>query len=66
AIEAAVGFGWERWLRPEDSFVGMSGFGASAKSEVLFEHFGLTVEAVERAAKAKLTFSTTRKPTNTN
>ncbi|WP_371229296.1 transketolase-like TK C-terminal-containing protein [Roseovarius sp. 2305UL8-3] len=46
AVEAAVGFGWNRWLRPEDAFIGTSGFGASAKSDALHEHFGLTVEAI--------------------
>ena len=54
AVEAAVDFGWNRWLRPEDTFIGMAGFGASAKSEKLYEHFGIAVEAIVQAAKAKL------------
>jgi transketolase len=45
-IEAAMKFGWERWLRAGDSFVGMDGFGASARAEVLYRHFGLTVERI--------------------
>ncbi len=52
AVEAAVDFGWDRWLRPEDKFIGMSGFGASAKSKELYEHFGITVEAIVQAARA--------------
>ena len=30
AVEAAVGFGWERWLGERGVFIGMEGFGASA------------------------------------
>lgn len=41
-IEAALKFGWERWLRPSDQFVGMPGFGASAKAPQLYTHFGIT------------------------
>ena len=28
-IEAAGGFGWERWLGSDGVFIGMTGFGAS-------------------------------------
>ena len=41
-IEAALKFGWEQWLRPCDGFIGMTGFGASAKAPVLYEHFGIS------------------------
>ena len=51
AIEAAVEFGWARWLRPQDRFIGMSGFGASAKSDLLYEHFGLTSDMIEQAVR---------------
>jgi transketolase len=53
-IEAATGFGWERWLGPEGVFIGMSGFGASAPAEELFKHFGITAEAVVAAVKKRL------------
>jgi transketolase len=53
-IEAAVGFGWERWLGPEGIFIGMSGFGASAPAEELFRHFGITPEAVAAAVRKRL------------
>ena len=44
-IEAACGFGWERWLGPDGVFIGMTGFGASAPFEDLYKHFGITAEA---------------------
>lgn len=54
AIEAGVRMGWDRFIGTNGVFVGMSGFGASAPDKVLFQHFGLTPEAVVRAAKSKL------------
>ena len=53
-IEAAIGFGWDRWLGPEGIFIGMSGFGASAPAEDLFRHFGITPEAVVAAVRKRL------------
>ncbi|WP_408015392.1 transketolase [Sabulicella rubraurantiaca] len=50
-IEAALPFGWERWLGERSAFVGMQGFGASAPAEALFEHFGITPAAVVAAAR---------------
>ncbi|MGE0152286.1 MAG: transketolase [Reyranellaceae bacterium] len=54
AAEAAVGFGWERYLGTDGVFVGMTGFGASAPAPALYKHFGITPEAVAAAAKGKL------------
>ena len=51
AIEAAVRFGWDQYLREDDSFIGMSGFGASAPAKQLYDHFGITAEAVVAAVK---------------
>ncbi|HEY7551296.1 MAG TPA: transketolase, partial [Hyphomicrobiaceae bacterium] len=51
AVEAAVGFGWERWLGERGAFVGMGGFGASAPAAPLYEHFGMTPAAVAAAAR---------------
>jgi transketolase len=49
-IEAAVAFGWERWLGARGAFVGMRGFGASGPADALYAHFGITAQAVvERA-----------------
>jgi len=51
ACEAASGFGWERWLGARGAFVGMKGFGASAKAGDLYKHFGITAEAIAEAAR---------------
>ena len=48
-IEAACGFGWERWLGSDGVFIGMTGFGASAPYEDLYKHFGITPEAIVAA-----------------
>ncbi len=53
-IEAACGFGWERWLGDGGTFIGMDGFGASAPGEHLFRHFGITPEAITTAVKRRL------------
>ena len=53
-IEAACGFGWERWLGPDGVFIGMTGFGASAPFEDLYRHFGITAEAIVAAVKKRL------------
>ncbi|MGH7063052.1 MAG: transketolase family protein, partial [Stellaceae bacterium] len=52
AVEAAVRLGWDRWLGPHGTFIGMHGFGASAPGEALFPHFGITAERVAEAARA--------------
>ena len=60
AVEAAVRFGWDRWLfgqggkREKSGFVGMHDFGASAPAEVLYEQFGITAQAVADKVKALL------------
>jgi transketolase len=52
-VEAASGFGWERWLGDDGVFIGMTGFGASAPAEALYNHFGLTEAAIVAAVKKK-------------
>ncbi|MDP1631403.1 MAG: transketolase [Caulobacter sp.] len=54
AVEAAVKFGWERFIGEDGVFVGMTGFGASAPADRLYKEFGITAEAVAAAARAKL------------
>ena len=54
AVEAAIKQGWERFIGEDGAFVGMTGFGASAPAEVLYEKFGITSDAVVAAAKARL------------
>ena len=51
-VEAAIRQGWDALLGPQDSFVGMKGFGASAPASDLYRHFGITpVRIVEEAQK---------------
>jgi transketolase len=44
AIEAASGFGWERYVGTDGIFIGMNSFGASAPAKDLYNHFGITAE----------------------
>lgn len=53
-VEAASEFGWEQWLGPEGEFVGMTTFGASARYEDLYMHFGITPDAVVAAVMRRL------------
>jgi transketolase len=54
AVEAGVRLGWDRYLGTRGIFIGMDSFGASAPYQQLYEHFGITVEAVVKAAKSLL------------
>jgi transketolase len=54
AIEAASGFGWERYIGTDGIFIGMKGFGASAPAKDLYKHFGITVEDTVKAVLGKL------------
>jgi len=52
AIEAGVEMGWSRYTGNPDAFIGMTGFGASAPAGALFEHFGITADALVAKATA--------------
>lgn len=54
AVEAAVRQGWDAMIGAHGTFIGMNGFGASAPIDELYEHFGITSQAVIEAAKAKM------------
>jgi transketolase len=54
AVEAGVRQGWDRFIGEDGGFVGMTGFGASAPANRLYQEFAITVEAVVAAAKARL------------
>lgn len=54
AIEAACGFGWEKFIGTDGTFIGMKGFGDSAPAEVLYEHFGITADAAVEAVKKSI------------
>ncbi|MDV4167495.1 transketolase [Rhodovulum sp. FJ3] len=53
-VEAAIRQGWDAMLRSDDTFIGMTGFGASAPAAQLYQHFGITSAAVINAARAYL------------
>ncbi|MGB8364870.1 MAG: transketolase [Rhizomicrobium sp.] len=54
AVEAALPFGWDRYIGPSGRFVGMHGFGASAPARDLYKHFGITPEAAADTARVAL------------
>ncbi|CCG43043.1 transketolase [Magnetospirillum molischianum] len=54
AVEALGTFGWERWVGDNGAVIGMTGFGASAPADKLYNHFGITAHAVAEAAQARL------------
>ena len=54
AIEAAIGWGWERYTGDHGAFVGMHGFGASAPGTAVYKEFGITAEAVVETANRLL------------
>ena len=54
AVEAGVRFGWDRWIGHDGGFVGMDSFGASAPYQDLYNHFGITADAVVAAVEARV------------
>ncbi len=54
SIEAGASFGWERYTGLDGVNIGMTTFGASAPAGDLYEHFGITADALVDAVKAKL------------
>jgi len=52
AVEAGVTDYWRKYVGLDGHVVGIDRFGASAPAEVLFKHFGFTVEAVVDAVKS--------------
>lgn len=51
AVEAAVDFGWGKYVGLDGKTVTMTGFGASAPAAVLFKKFGFTAEHVAAIVK---------------
>jgi transketolase len=54
AVEAAIGFGWDRYTGEKGAFVGLNGFGASGPYKEVYQHFGITPEHVAEVAKRAL------------
>ncbi len=54
AVEAGIRQGWDAIIGSDGIFVGMNSFGASAPFAKLYEHFGITAVAVEKAVETRL------------
>jgi transketolase len=54
SVEEASVIGWDRYVGPTGTRIGMTGFGASAPIGDLMERFGFTVEHVIAAATSQL------------
>lgn len=54
SIEAAATFGWERWVGPGGTSVGVNRFGASAPGPTVMTELGMTAEHVVEAARGLL------------
>ena len=54
AVEAGIRQGWDAIIGSDGTFVGMTGFGASAPYKELYQHFGITPEKVAEAALERL------------
>jgi transketolase len=52
-VEAAVRFGWDAIIG-DGPFIGMKSFGESGPYKAVYQHFGITVEAVVEAALSRL------------
>jgi transketolase len=52
-VEAAVRLGWDAIIG-DGPFIGMTGYGASAPYKAVYQHFGITAEAVMQAAMDRL------------
>ena len=54
AVEAGIRMGWDRFIGNDGIFVGMTGFGASGPYKALYEHFGITSDAVVASVQERL------------
>jgi len=54
AVEAGIRQGWDEIIGSTGAFIGMTGFGASGPYKELYQHFGITADAVAQAALHKL------------
>ncbi|HKJ95845.1 MAG TPA: hypothetical protein VKA32_09485, partial [Gammaproteobacteria bacterium] len=54
AVEAGVADSWLPLVGPDGDVVAMRGYGESAPGRDVYEHFGLTTEAVVQVASALL------------
>ena len=52
AVEAGVTDFWRKYVGTNGAVVGIDTFGESAPAEALYEHFGITVQAIVSAVKS--------------
>ncbi len=52
-VEAAIRMGWDHIIGHDGIFVGMPGFGASGPANQVYEHFGITTDAVVSLARKR-------------
>ncbi|MDA0368655.1 MAG: transketolase [Proteobacteria bacterium] len=58
AVEAGVRMGWDGFIGEDGIFVGMTSFGESAPVDDLYEHFGITADAIAQRVTTRLAEST--------
>lgn len=51
AVEAAVSFGWHKYVGCDGKIISMDTFGTSGPAELLFKHFGFTVENIVKTVE---------------
>ena len=54
AIEAAIRWGWDKYIGQDGIFIGMKSFGESAPSQELYKHFGITAEEAVKEVKKRI------------
>merc|ERR1711968_351232 len=54
SVEAGSTFGWGKYVGNTGASIGVDDFGASAPANILYEKYGVTVDAVVQAAKGQM------------
>ena len=54
SVEAGVAFGWSRLVGERGRSISIEHYGASAPAAIIYEHFGITSDAVATAARELL------------
>ncbi len=54
SVEEAATFGWDRYVGPQGTILGMRSFGMSAPMKVVAQHFGFAPDQVAAAAREQL------------
>ena len=54
AVEAASGFGWEKYVGDNGQIISMKNFGESGPAEQLYSHFGIDVEHIVKTVEKSI------------